>query len=118
MIQHVTYHLSRDELGYTALAEIMELVGFEEVKPNDPFEHGYEVRWFRPTRADEPYATIVHFVAYEDGWNRLGLGHFCVEVGRERFEECRKSDYCVRDSGSGRIWLEYDGGRLRIEIRP
>jgi hypothetical protein len=118
MIQHVTYHLSWDELGYTTLAEIMELIGFQEVEPNDPFEHGYRVRWFRNPQPGTA-AVLIHFVA--DGAAQdlgLGLGHFCVTVGRERFEQCRKSDYLARDSGSGRIWLEYDNGRLRIEVRP
>lgn len=129
-VDHITFHLSRDELGYTVLAEIMELVGFEEVEPDDPFEHGYNVRWFR--RVEGAWASgiplgspslqkapKIHFVA--DGASldvKLGLGHFCVVVGRERFEACRRSDYCSRDSGSGRCWLEYNGGRLRIEVRP
>jgi hypothetical protein len=120
VLQHVTYHLSQEALGYTCLGEIMELVGFEEVEPNDHFEHGYQVRWFRPTRADEPYATLIHFVA--GGPNEhaaLGLGHFCVaRLGVDRYTACCASDYCVRESGSGRAWLEYDGGRLRIEVRP
>lgn len=118
MLNHVTYHLSRDALGYTCLDEIMGLVGFEEIKPDDPFEHGYQVRWFYDTYTSEiPY---IHFVA--DGAAQdlgLGLGHFCVAgLGAEQFERCRRSDYCVRDSGSGRCWLEYDSGRLRIEVRP
>jgi hypothetical protein len=82
MIQHVTYHLSWDELGYTTLAEIMELIGFQEVEPNDPFEHGYRVRWFRNPQPGTA-AVLIHFVA--DGAAQdlgLGLGHFCVTVVR------------------------------------
>jgi hypothetical protein len=124
MLNHVTYQLSWEALAYTGLAEIMELIGFEEVEPTDPFEHGYEVRWFQPERpslrSGRHAATVIHFVA--DGVAQdlaLGLGHFCVAgLGVDRYTACCASDYCVRESGSGRAWLEYDGGRLRIEVRP
>lgn len=130
MINHITYHLSKEAIGYSSLEEIMNLIGFEEFEPNDPFEHGYDVRWFRmPVQPDSPVwimtQTVVHFVADDtpesamNAYNGLGLGHFCViGVGKKRFDRIRKSDYCPRDSGSGRCWLEYDNGRLRIEVRP
>ena len=124
MINHITYHLSQEAIGRPVLGRLMKLVGFEEVTPDDPFEHGYEVRWFKDREAlwlglDSP---LIHFVASEDrtppsSQRGLGLGHFCVVVPPERFEACRRSDYLARDSGSGRIWLEYDSGRLRIEVR-
>jgi hypothetical protein len=118
VLQHVTYHLSQEALGYICLGEIMELVGFEEVEPNDHFEHGYQVRWFCDTQTSA--LPFIHFVA--GGPNEhaaLGLGHFCVAgLGADRYAACCASDYCVRESGSGRAWLEYDGGRLRIEVRP
>jgi hypothetical protein len=90
MLNHVTYHLSRDELGFTCLEEIMvDLLGFEEVKPDDPFEHGYEVRWFRPVQSHRERSRalqynvssppLIHFVA--DGAAQdlgLGLGHFAT----------------------------------------
>jgi hypothetical protein len=118
MINHVTYHISRDALKSRMLTGYMRLLGFEEVEPNDPFEHGYDVRWFRSEIGAEPDQPLIHFVA--DGASldvKLGLGHFCVAgVGVERFEHCSASAYCVRNSGSGRIWLEYD--RVRAEVRP
>jgi hypothetical protein len=120
VINHVTYHLSREALGYSCLEEIMvDLLGFREIEPDDPFEHGYQVRWFQLIEAlGDPGLPVIHFVAHGDrDPYRLGLGHFCVVVAPDRFEACRKSDYCARDSGSGRIWLEYDNCRLRIEVR-
>lgn len=121
MINHVTIHLTPEALGYSILDEIMEeLLGFREIEPDDPFEHGYNVRWFQLIEAlGDPGLPVIHFVAsrdYEPPPN-LGLGHFCVVVAPDRFEACRKSDWCERDSGSGRIWLEANEGRLRIEVR-
>jgi len=140
MINHVTYQLSEEALGWTCLEEIMvDLLGFVEVQPNDPFEHGWQVRWFKPDLKDPTSPEIalggdglvkpplIHFVAARDDQvdtsafrvsrTAVGLGHFCVVVSPERFEACRRSDYLARDSGSGRIWLEYDNNRLRIEVR-
>lgn len=112
MINHVTYHLTPD--GLATVDQVMKLLGFTEVEPDDPFEHGYSVRWFHPLHRLPPW---VHFVS--DGTtpgDQLALGHFCVIVPRERFKKARKSDWLHRDSGSGRIWLLHDN--VRIEVRP
>jgi hypothetical protein len=45
MINHVTYHLG--PRGLKGIGALMELLGFIEVEPDDPFEHGYDVRWFK-----------------------------------------------------------------------
>jgi hypothetical protein len=130
VINHVTYHISRDALAYALLDKFMNLLGFEEVEPNDKFEHGYQVRWFRE-RVKEPSSIeialggpgqqappLIHFVA--DGAScdvNLGLGHFCVTgMGEEAYQRAVRSDYCVRESGSGRAWMMYN--TVRAEIRP
>lgn len=129
MINHVTYQLSEEALGWSCLDEIMvELLGFREIDPDDPFEHGWHVRWFQLIEAlGDTGFPVIHFVAAADDQvdtsafrasrTAVGLGHFCVVVSPDRFEACRRSDYLARDSGSGRLWLEYDNNRLRIEVR-
>jgi hypothetical protein len=124
-VNHITYQLSPEALGYSCLDELMELIGFEEIEPGESVPEGWSIRWFADKeRGDHNcIAPVLHFVACRIRWTyrydsvALGLGHFCVRVGT-RYEECRRSDYCVRDSGSGRVWLEYDNKRLRIEVRP
>lgn len=138
MIDHVTFQLEWDALGYTLLDEIMGLIGFAEIEPGESVPDGWAVRWFRKIRDTSPIVPlggpgvqpppVLHFVAAQDeavdtsafraARVSIGLGHICVRVGRERYEACRRSDYLARDSGSGRIWLEYDNNRLRIEVRP
>jgi hypothetical protein len=109
MIDHLTYHLTPE--GLSRVGGLMMLLGFEEVEPNDPFEHGYSVRWF-----ERHVRPLVHFVADDSGeCDSLALGHFCVVVSPDRFEEAADSRYCVRNSGSGRIWLEHD--QVRVEVR-
>jgi hypothetical protein len=108
------------------LADVMTLIGFEEIEPDDPFEHGYIVRWFRPRhRLGITVCPVIHFVAVEGKdarkwpWSKvhLGLGHFCVVgLGEDAYRAAIASDYLLRDSGSGRAWLLYDS--VRIEIRP
>jgi hypothetical protein len=117
VINHVTYHISRDALAYALLDKFMNLLGFQ-------------VRWFRE-RVKEPSSIeialggpgqqappLIHFVA--DGAScdvNLGLGHFCVTgMGEEAYQRAVRSDYCVRESGSGRAWMMYN--TVRAEIRP
>jgi hypothetical protein len=116
-VNHVTYQLSKDALeGVDAL---MLLLGFVEVEPDDPFEHGYNVRWFKHAGQlhGEP---LIHFVAEEpdDDLNRvsLGLGHLCVKVDDVTMLQAAASRFCVRNSGSGRIWLQHES--FRVEVRP
>jgi hypothetical protein len=109
MINHVTYHLG--PRGLKGIGALMELLGFIEVEPDDPFEHGYDVRWFK--NATTP---LVHFVSDDSGeQDMLALGHFCVVVPRPVYDRAAQSKWCVRNSGSGRIWLQHD--IVRIEVR-
>lgn len=111
-VNHVTYHLTPH--GLKLIHGPMRLLGFNEVKPDDPFEHGYDVRWFY--RSGNP---LIHFVATPDDHkkhDRLELGHFCCVVPRVCYDKARASAWCIRDSGSGRIWLQHDA--VRIEVRP
>lgn len=111
IIQHVTYHVTPDALD--AIHQPLRLLGLQEVEPDDHYDlqPGYRVRWFR--RAGSP---LLHFVTNgDDCVDRLVLGHFCVVVPPEVYERARKSKWCTRDSGSGRIWLCPDN--VRIEVR-
>lgn len=112
MINHVTYQLTPE--GLKSIGGLMSVLGFQEVEPDDPFEHGYDVRWFK--RAAPP---LIHFVSEAMSarrpWPNLGLGHFCVMVSPEVYKRCAGSAYCSRNSGSGRIWLEWD--KVRVEVR-
>lgn len=114
VIDHVTYHLS--PAGLDAIGRPMKILGFREATPDDPFEHGYDVRWFHPIHRLKPW---VHFVATPEKpfhIDSLELGHFCVVVTPERYAKAATSEWCVRNSGSGRIWLKCDA--VRIEVRP
>lgn len=109
MINHVTYHLTPS--GLKGVGDLMGALGFQEVEPDDPFEHGYDVRWFK--RAGSP---LVHFVSDGDLiGDELRLGHICVLVNMLVWQWSKTCKYLTRDSGSGRIWLGYDN--LRVEIR-
>jgi hypothetical protein len=108
VINHITYHLSPEGLG--AVGDIMSFLGFHELKPDDPFEHGYDVRWFQQTGSP-----TLHFVADGGHGDVLHLGHVCLVVSCRRFQLAKASTWLARDSGSGRIWLQHDA--LRIELR-
>jgi hypothetical protein len=111
----------------------MYILGFEEIEPDDPFEHGWNVRWFKmdPTpvwRDGEPVPQAgqpkLHLVEGDvpsgiTPFDRLCLGHFCVRVGDDMDalgRAAEQSGFIERDSGSGRIWLAFGG--LRVEVRP
>lgn len=110
MINHITYHLS--PMGLHDIGGLMNALRFQEIATDDPFEHGYNVRWFARTGSPN-----VHFVADGNGGDKLVLGHFCVMVPEDHFRELRdpENPWLVRDSGSGRIWLQCDN--VRIEVR-
>jgi hypothetical protein len=112
-IDHITYHVSPDTIRGASLVKLLDLIGLGEVRPDDPFEHGYDVRWFAPSHMLKPW---VHVVADGEGTDRLRLGHFCAVLAPDKFAKAAESEFCVRDSGSGRIWLGLDN--LRIEVRP
>jgi hypothetical protein len=117
MIDHVTYHVVGGLIKAERLSEFFGLLGMKEVEPGDPFEHGYQVRWFALRSELTVIKPLVHVVADgAAGDVHLGLGHFCVKLGQEAYDLARLSSYCVRDSGSGRAWLQF--GTIRAEVRP
>lgn len=117
-INHVTYQLSQDALE--AVDALMYLLGFVEVDPDDPFEHGFNVRWFKHAHSyhGEP---VVHFVASDELYSpsrvHLGLGHLCVKVDEATMLKAASSVWCVRNSGSGRIWLQHESFRVEVRSR-
>jgi hypothetical protein len=119
MIDHVTIHVHEGTLDREDLTDFMVLIGLSEIPPNDPFEHGWKVRWFRQligSGYSPPSAPAVHLVETDDGEEDLpNLGHFCVIVPAKRKEWLAKTEFCERDSGSGRIWLRFEN--IRVEVR-
>lgn len=107
MLSHLTYEIAAADLDSPMLKQFMMVIGFREVEPAEPAP--WPLRWFKCGG----HITL-HLVGREAV--PLGLGHFCVEVAQEVWEGLRLSDWCSRDSGSGRIWLEAFG--LRVEVRP
>lgn len=127
---HVTYHVPTGTLGDRAVEHFFTLLGFHEVIATDAFEHGWKVRWFKDSFSDSPLIHLVEGVHnLGDGRKRashlaegytdqdlLALGHFCVARPNKVYVGLGKSRYCVRNSGSGRIWLQF--ANLRVEVRP
>lgn len=115
VINHVTYHVPAGTLDDPNLSKLMSSLGLEEVDALDPFEHGWKVRWWRAWYRTSK--VMLHLVETDDGeQDMLSLGHFCISGNRERYETLKASRWCTRNSGSGRIWLEF--ANLRIEVRP
>lgn len=120
MLHHVTYHLSREALLGSPVKLFMAALGFQEVEVPDweleAVERGWEVRWFQAARQD----VTIHLITGEfDGRaeDEYCLGHMCVQVGRARFENLKRTSWCTRDSGKhDRIWCEFKN--LRVEVRP
>jgi hypothetical protein len=104
---HLTYELPADQLADPRISQFLLVLGFREVVPLEPAP--WPLRWFRSQ--DHIYLHLVGRDAVA-----LGLGHFCVEVAQEVYDGLRAGEWCTRDSGSGRIWLEAFG--LRVEVRP
>lgn len=116
MLDHVTYHVPAGALNGDAVKMFMSALDFREIPPDDPFEHGWKVRWFAPTARFGRTSTNVHLVETDDGeQDILMLGHFCVVLTERRKLALAQSSWCERDSGSGRIWLAY--ANLRVEVR-
>ncbi len=113
-VDHVTYQVPRGWVGFTEWERFFGLLGMEEVKPDKAIEGEWEVRWFKHLGDD----FAVHLVETEARCYPQGLAHFCVVgVGAMRFYSAKRSDWCERDSGSGRIWLNGPCG-IRVEVRP
>jgi hypothetical protein len=115
---HYTIHVGVGILGSTQLEKFFSLLQFDEIPPNDPYEHDWKVRWFRP-RFGGPN---VHVIETDDGEkDMIALGHFCLKFDtQERVDSmeqvARQRDWLERASGSGRIWLSF--GNIRVEVRP
>jgi hypothetical protein len=121
MIDHVTIHVQPGALDSHVWRSFFRLLGMEEVAPNDPYEHGYRVRWWAEFEdGDEPpRKPFVHLVETDDGERDFpALGHFCVSGIKPSSIRLRAMRLGVleRDSGSGRIWLSFAG--VRVEVRP
>lgn len=119
MIDHLTIHVPPGTLERDDLAQFFDQLNMDEVPPNDVFEHGWKVRWFRDCLHRGPAVHLVEgFLEESEGLSqdRLGLGHFCVRVGQARVRRLASSHWCVRASGSGRIWLQC--ANIRVEVRP
>lgn len=124
MFDHVTYHVKPETLDGPGVKVFMSSIGFREIVAAESVPDGWKVRWFKRAWPSE---TVIHLVEGEiekgtkwyrftEHYDRLALGHFCVKVGHARYTMLRRSRHCVRDSGSGRIWLEF--ANLRVEVRP
>jgi hypothetical protein len=121
MIDHVTIHVLPGTLDSHVWWSFFRLLGMEEVAPDDPYEHGYRVRWWAEFEdGDEPpRKPFVHLVETDDGErDSLALGHFCVSGINPSSIRLRAHRLGVleRDSGSGRMWLSFAG--VRVEVRP
>lgn len=133
MIDHVTYHVPEPTLEKDPVDHCLaffEALGFEEIMPEDPFEHGWLVRWFVTyernffrspmTHRIGPAIHLVEASFEEDQyWPRshdhLVLGHFCVVRPHREYRLLSQTPWCVRNSGSGRIWMQF--ANLRVEVR-
>lgn len=121
-LDHITYHIEGGKLGdITAdddeLGDFMKLIRFREIAVDDHFEHDWKVRWFLPVFSQPSWTPAIHFVETDEGeQDILSLGHFCVAVSEACMDQARASKWLTRDSGSGRVWLEY--ANLRVEVRP
>lgn len=116
MLDHITVHVPEKTLDGDKIARFMSLIGFREIRPDDLYEHGYKVRWFTAIFVGESSPNI-HFVETEDGEQDMpALGHFCIKASKQKIRDLASGRFCVRDSGSGRIWLQM--ANIRVEVRP
>lgn len=117
MLDHVTVHIPEGSLDGDDLPAFMALIGFREIPARDTlYEHDLKVRWFVPVHVGvEPVK--LHFVETDNGEHDiLAYGHFCVKMPKDRIRALSSHRLCTRDSGSGRIWMEY--ANIRVEVRP
>lgn len=118
-LDHITLCVA--DVDDERLDQLMDLLGFEEFTASEAYQEAfmkglYVARWFRPTEISGP-STDLHFVVGAHPEDR-GLEHVCfMGLGEDRYDHCRQSDLCVRDSGSGRVWLA-GPGNIRVEVQP
>ena len=114
MIDHVAYTVVDPE--DPDLAAMMTLLGFQQFQASESYEATFMRGQYRATWWCNGGSTDVHLVAGEAPADR-GLEHLCVMgVGEDTFESLKDHPACVRESGTGRLWLEAMG--LRIEVHP
>lgn len=124
-MDHVTYHVPSGTLEDPALETFILGLGFEPIPAKEDVPEGWKVRWYERRR----YALLgvavlkpdLHLVEAPESNDRrdfdeLGLGHMCISVDELHYRALQSSGWCVRNSGSGRIWMEF--ANLRFEVRP
>jgi hypothetical protein len=122
MIDHVTYQVEPGTLDNPDLIKFMNALGLQQTRATEDVPEGWSVKWFqsiyRSLLGTFEERVKIHLVEKGDGpWDELVLGHFAISsVGSARYAALRATPWCVRDSGSGRIWLEFVN--LRVEVRP
>lgn len=128
MIDHITIHIPAGTFADPDLETFISSLGFESIRAAESVPDGWQVRWYMRRRVAllgidvlKPDLHLVETPVEEGearGWKQdhYGMGHICVNVGRANYNALRASKWCVRDSGSGRIWLEF--ANLRFEVRP
>jgi len=113
IVDHVTYHVSEHFIHGPNVGKFFEALGMVETDPNiDPFEVGWDVRWFKYPGGE----ITVHLAAQPDHAPPLGMSHFCIRVPWDRYQELARSAWVERNSGSGRFWLAGPCG-IRVEVR-
>jgi hypothetical protein len=124
MIDHITFHVHQsiidggDHGPGDLLAHFWADLGFTEITPDDPFEHGFDVRWFNAVPGLHGVVKpVIHCVASSQP-PRAGtdLGHIAILLPPIVYDAVREGRFCQRDSGSGRAWVGLD--TIRVEIRP
>lgn len=125
-MDHVTYHVPPGTLDDPDLETFIIGLGFEPIPAKESVPEGWKVAWYERRR----YALLgsavlrpnLHLVETpEHAWalaegDQLALGHMCVCVDDRHYRALQSSKWCVRNSGSGRIWMEF--ANLRFEVRP
>lgn len=131
MVDHVTVHVPAGTLDGDGIERFMHMIDFNEVDANDPlYTHEHVVRWFKAWEnpAHPRVQPLIHFVEgtpppelKKNGvYDQLVLGHICVAMPVRRMmlvsRLAREAGWLARDSGSGRIWLQF--ANIRVEVRP
>lgn len=115
-MDHVTYCVP--DVNDPVVDQLAELLSLEEFQASEAYEAAfmkgrYVARWFSTPMG----ICDLHLVEGEAPADR-GLEHLCFRnVGHEVYERCAHSPLCVRNSGSGRVWLRGPGS-LRVEVQP
>lgn len=119
MIDHVAYVVATRHLYSPRMDEFWAVLGFDEFQADEQYQAQfmkgrYEARWYTDSGECD-----VHLVAPKSGqWlpEEWGLAHLCVKTDADQYAICKHSSFCVRDSGSGRVWLTGPGG-IRVEVQ-